>query len=71
MNHSSNLVFVVDENGNFGKFTGAAKMIHESQNDKFLFGIRGNFLISFLSNPAHNDDNMTLTRHRMSNDSPF
>ena len=35
MNHSGNLVFVVDENGNLGKFTCAAKMINESQNDKF------------------------------------
>ena len=68
MNHSANLVFVVvDENGNLGKFTCAAKMINESQNDKFLFG-KGNFL---LSNAEHNDDNMTLTRHRMSNESPF
>ena len=38
MNHSGNLVFVVDENGNLGKFTCAAKMINESQNYKFLFG---------------------------------
>lgn len=66
MNHSGNLVFVVDENGNLGKFTCAAKMINESQNDKFIW--QGNFL---LSNVEHNDDNMTLTRHRMSNDSPF
>ena len=66
MNHSGNLVFVVDENGNLGKFTCAAKMINESQNDKFIW--QGNFL---LSNAEHNDDNMTLTRHRMSNDSPF
>ena len=39
-------VFLAVENGDLGKFTCTVKMIHVSQNDKFLFD-KGNLLLSF------------------------